>query len=197
MKKKVNETETNTDMTEENNKEQEEIQQAEMSEEQTAEKIEENEPEKESTEQNEWKEKYEELNNTYLRKLAEYENYRKRTTREKAELVKSAGEGILKDILPLVDDFERGIAAAENTDDIAAVKEGVKLIYDKFVKFLEQNGVKEIEAQNQPFDTDYHEAITMIPATEEEQKGKVIDCVQKGYTLNEKVIRYAKVVVAQ
>lgn len=150
-----------------------------------------------TTEKDEWKEKYDELNDSYLRTLAEYENYRKRTIREKAELLESAGENILKNILPLVDDFERGIEAAEKTEDIASVKEGVKLIYDKFVKFLEQNGVKEIETLNQDFNTDYHEAITMIPASTEEQKGKVMDCVQKGYTLKEKVIRYAKVVVAQ
>jgi molecular chaperone GrpE len=129
--------------------------------------------------------------------MAEFDNYRKRTIKEKADLIKSAGENILSNILPLVDDFERGIQASETATDINAVREGMILIYDKFISFLCQNGVKKIETDNQAFDTEFHEAITTIPAPTEEQKGKIVDCIQKGYTLNDKVIRFAKVVVGE
>ncbi|MDR1679863.1 MAG: nucleotide exchange factor GrpE [Prevotellaceae bacterium] len=142
-------------------------------------------------------EKLNALNDTHLRTLAEFDNYRKRTMREKAELLKSASEGVLSGILPLVDDFERGLQAAETATDITAVREGMQLIYDKFIAFLAKNSVKAIDTDNQPFDTEFHEAITTIPAPTEEQKGKIIDCVQKGYTLNDKVIRFAKVVVGE
>ncbi|MBO6005862.1 MAG: nucleotide exchange factor GrpE [Paludibacteraceae bacterium] len=138
-----------------------------------------------------------EIQDAHLRLRAEFENYKKRTIKEKAEIIKSASEGVFMNIIPLVDDFERGIQAAEKASDVESIKEGLMLIYDKFVKFLEQNNVKEIDTKDQTFDTDFHEAITAIPAQSEEQKGKIIDCVQKGYTLNDKVIRYAKVVVAQ
>ncbi len=142
-------------------------------------------------------EKLSQLNDSHLRLMAEFDNYRKRTIREKSELIKSAGENILFNILPLIDDFERGIEASKTASDVAAVREGMLLIYDKFISFLCQNGVKKIETDNQVFNTEFHEAITTIPAPTEEQKGKIIDCIQKGYTLNDKVIRFAKVVVGE
>jgi len=141
--------------------------------------------------------KFEALNDSHLRLMAEFDNYRKRTMREKADLLKSAGERLLVNMLPLVDDFERGLKAIDEANDLAAVREGVELIYGKFTAFLSQHGVKAIEAQEQNFDTEFHEAITTIPAPTEDLKGKVIDCVQKGYTLNDKVIRYSKVVVGE
>jgi molecular chaperone GrpE len=142
-------------------------------------------------------EKYAQLNDSYLRLMAEYDNYRKRTLRERVDLIKSAGEKILIDILPLVDDFERGIKASENATDTAAVREGMMLIYNKFIDFLAKNEIKEIKTENQPFDVDFHEAITTVPAPAEDRKGKIIDCVQKGYTLGEKIIRFPKVVVGE
>lgn len=141
--------------------------------------------------------KYEELNDSHLRLMAEFDNYRKRTMREKADLLKSAGESLLVNMLPLLDDFERGLKVLDEATDLVAVREGVELIYGKFTAFLAQQGVKAIDANEQDFDTEFHEAITTIPAPEENLKGKVIDCVQKGYTLNDKVIRYSKVVVGE
>lgn len=141
--------------------------------------------------------KYNDLNDSHLRLVAEFDNYRKRTIREKGDLLKTAGESILVNILPLIDDFERGIKAMENTEDVKPVKEGIDLIYNKFLAFLNQNGVKTIETENQTFDMDLHEAITTIPAPSEDLKGKIVDCVSKGYTLNEKVIRFPKVVVGE
>jgi molecular chaperone GrpE len=141
--------------------------------------------------------KFENLSDAHLRLMAEFDNYRKRTMREKADLLKSAGESILLNMLPLVDDFERGLKVMDEASDIDAVKEGVLLIYDKFTAFLSQQGVKAIDANEQIFDTEFHEAVTTIPAPVEELKGKVIDCIQKGYTLNDKVIRYSKVVVGE
>ncbi len=145
----------------------------------------------------ELEQKYNELNDTHVRLIAEFDNYRKRTIREKAELLKSAGESILVNILPLVDDFERALQAINNTENIDIAKEGVELIYNKFLTFLNQHGVKVMETENQPFDMDKHEAITTIPAPTEELKGKIVDCVSKGYTLNDKVIRFPKVVVGE
>ncbi|MBN1463201.1 MAG: nucleotide exchange factor GrpE [Paludibacteraceae bacterium] len=141
--------------------------------------------------------KYEELNDTHLRLLAEFDNYRKRTMREKADLLKSAGEGLLTNMLPLIDDFERALQVMTDATDMVAVREGVELIYAKFIDFLGKNGVKAIDTNQKEFDTEFHEAITTIPSPEENLKGKVIDCVQKGYTLNDKVIRYSKVVVGE
>ena len=143
------------------------------------------------------KEQIAEIQDAHLRLRAEFDNYKKRTIKEKAELIKSASEGVFMNIIPLIDDVERGIQAAEKAPDVDSIKEGMMLIYDKFVKFLEQNNVKEIDTKDKAFDTDFHEAITAVPAQSDDQKGKIIDCVQKGYTLNDKVIRYAKVVVAQ
>jgi molecular chaperone GrpE len=135
------------------------------------------------------------LNDKHLRLSAEFDNYRKRTLKEKMELTKTAGEGILKAILPVVDDFERAMAHIDDAKDLQAVKDGVTLIYNKFNEFLNNQGLKAIEAKDAPFDTDLHEAITKIPVPSEQMKGKVIDCVEKGYTLNDKVIRFSKVVV--
>ena len=138
-----------------------------------------------------------ELNDKNLRLMAEFDNYRKRTLKERMDLLKTAGESVLVEMLPLVDDFERAMKAMETSEDVQAVKDGVDLIYSKFVAFLLQNGVKPIPDQNEVFNTEFHEAITTFPAPSEEQKGKIIDCVSKGYTLNEKVIRFSKVVVGE
>lgn len=138
-----------------------------------------------------------ELNDKNLRLMAEFDNYRKRTLKERSDLIKTAGESLLSNMLPLVDDFERGLKAMETSEDVVAVKEGVVLIYNKFVAFLMQNGVKAISTENEKFDTDLHEAITTIPAPNEDLKGKIVDCVSKGYTLNDKVIRFSKVVVGE
>lgn len=137
------------------------------------------------------------LKDKYLRLSAEFDNYRKRTMKEKAELILNGGEKCISSILPIVDDFERALKNMETAEDVAAVKEGVELIYNKFMTILGQNGVKPIETKEQPLNTDYHEAIAVIPAPAEELKGKVLDCVQTGYTLNDKVIRHAKVVVGE
>lgn len=137
------------------------------------------------------------LNDKNLRLMAEFDNFRKRTAKERLDLIKTAGESLLVNMLPLIDDFERAQKAMETSEDLVAVKEGVDLIYNKFVSFLMQNGVKPIPTENVAFDTDLHEAITTFPAPTEELKGKIIDCVSKGYTLNEKVIRFSKVVVGE
>ena len=139
----------------------------------------------------------EEQKDKYLRLSAEFDNYRKRTMKEKAELILNGGEKSISSILPVIDDFERAIKTMETATDVSAVKEGVELIYNKFMAVLGQNGVKVIETKDQPLDTDYHEAIAVIPAPSEEQKGKILDCVQTGYTLNDKVLRHAKVVVGE
>ena len=142
-------------------------------------------------------EKAVELNDRYLRLSAEFDNYRKRTLKEKTELILNGGEKVLTSILPVVDDMERAMQNMEKATDVKAVLEGVELIYTKFLQTLEQNGVKPIPTEDQPLDTDYHEAIALIDAPTEEQKGKILDCVQKGYTLNDKVIRHAKVVIGK
>ena len=139
----------------------------------------------------------EEQRDKYLRLAAEYDNFRKRTLKEKSELILNGGEKTLNSILPVVDDFERALSNMEKATDVQAVKEGIDLIYNKFISVLAQNGVKKIETENQPLDTDYHEAIAVVPAPTEEQKGKILDCVQPGYTLNEKVLRHSKVVVGE
>ena len=136
-------------------------------------------------------------NDKYLRLSAEFDNYRKRTLREKAELLMNGGEKAIKAILPIIDDLERAIKNMETTEETKAMLEGVELIYNKFLKTLEQEGLKVIETQEKDFDTDFHEAIAMIPAPSEALKGKILDCVQTGYMLHDKVIRHAKVVVAQ
>ena len=142
-------------------------------------------------------EQIEEQKDKYLRLSAEFDNYRKRTMKEKAELILNGGEKSISSILPIVDDFERALKNMETATDVAAVKEGVELIYNKFMSVLGQNGVKVIETKEQPLDTDYHEAIAVIPAPNEALKGKILDCVQTGSILNDKVIRHAKVVVGE
>jgi len=142
-------------------------------------------------------EKLADMEDKYLRLVAEYDNYRKRTLREKMELTKSAGADILLNLLPVKDDFERALAHLDKSSDMDAVKEGIDLIFVKFSEFIKQRGVKEIEAMEQPFDTDVHEAVTKIPAPTDELKGKVVDVIEKGYMLQDKVIRFAKVVVGE
>jgi molecular chaperone GrpE len=141
--------------------------------------------------------KLDELHDKYLRQAAEYDNYRKRTAREKANLIQTASESLLKDILPLVDDFERGLELASTAEDMVAVRIGMELIYNKMKDFLTNNGVKEIDAMYEPFSTDWHEAVTNIPAPSDDMKGMIVDVIQKGYTLNNKVIRFPKVVVGE
>ncbi len=143
------------------------------------------------------KEKVEQLTKEKLLLMADFDNYRKRTIKEKADLIKSGGEECLKNLLPIIDDFERSLQALNTSTDVEALVEGVNLIYNKFKGYLAQNGVKEIETADAPFDTEYHEAVTTFPVEDPEKKGKVIDCVQKGYTLNDKVIRFSKVVVGE
>jgi molecular chaperone GrpE len=138
-----------------------------------------------------------EMNDKYLRLSAEFDNYRKRTMKERVELTRTAGEQVLAGILPLVDNFERALASMERAADVGALKEGVSLIYSTFTEFLARHGVKEIETRDAVFDTDLHEAVTMIPAPTPAQKGRVIDTVERGYTLHEKVIRFAKVIVGE
>lgn len=135
------------------------------------------------------------MKDKYLRLYSEFENFRKRTQKEKIDLIKTANEDLLLALIPIVDDFERGMKANEETEDVAAVKEGVALIYDKFGKLITSKGVEPINATGEEFDTELHEAITQIPAPTEDMKGKVIDEVEKGYKLGEKVIRYSKVVI--
>ena len=130
-------------------------------------------------------------------KSAEFENFRKRTIKEKAELILNGSEKAVTAILPVIDDMERALAKAEKTDDAATLKEGMELIYKKFLKVLEGMGVKPIDTQDKDFDTTYHNAVAMVPGMGDDKKGKVIDCVETGYTLNDKVIRYAKVAVGQ
>lgn len=133
----------------------------------------------------------------YLFLMADFDNFKKRTLREKSEIIKNGAENVLKGILPILDDFERGIEAIKDDATAVSVKEGMELIYNKFVKYLQQNGVKEIPTEDAVFDVNLHEAIAMVPVDDESKKGKVIDTIAKGYTLNDKVIRHAKVAVGQ
>ena len=137
------------------------------------------------------------IKDKHMRLQAEFDNYRKRTLKEKMELVKSGGESVLSNILPVIDDFERALVAFEEMEDDNPLKQGINLIYTKFQEFLKQNGIKEIEAKEQDFDVDLHEAVTKIPAPAKKLKGKVVDVIQKGYLLNEKVIRFSKVVIGE
>lgn len=137
------------------------------------------------------------LKDKYLRSVAEFDNYRKRTLKEKAELILNGGEKAISAILPVLDDMERAIASGEKTDDPKVLREGMELIYTKFQKALESLGVKKIETTDADFDTDVHEAVAMVPGMGDDKKGKVLDCIQAGYKLNDKVIRHAKVAVGQ
>ena len=137
------------------------------------------------------------LEDKYLRQAAEFDNYRKRTIKEKAEIIKNGGERAIESILPVLDDFERALANMAKDENAAEIMTGIELIYNKFVAIMKQNGLQKIETEGATFDTDFHEAIAIIPAPSEELKGKVLDCVQTGYTLNDKVIRHAKVAVGE
>ena len=159
--------------------------------------IEVKEPEIELSEEEKLRHKMNDINDKYLRLSAEFDNYRKRTAREKMDLIKTAGEDIFTSLLPVIDDFERAIKTMENAEDVNSVKQGVALIYTKFKEFLKSKGVKEVEAFGQEFNTDLHEAVTKIPTPDKKQKGKVVDVIEKGYLLNDKVIRYPKVVVGE
>lgn len=142
-------------------------------------------------------EKIAELNDRFLRLYAEFENYRKRTNTEKVQLISTANASLIKDILPVLDDFDRAIESNESVDDVAIVKDGFNLIYNKFKSTLESKGLKKMEAKGKEFDSEIHEAVANIPAPDKKMVGKVVDDVEKGYYLNDKVIRYAKVVVGQ
>lgn len=191
------------------NKEEKNIEKDEMTEKKSAENIEAQEnanaanPENNENEESEESElekaqkKIKELNDKYLRQIAEFDNYRKRVMKEKADMIKYSGEKVITTLLPILDDMERAIQNMEKTEDVASVKEGVQLIIDKFMKLLKQEGLSRIETEGKDFDTDFHEAIAMVPGQPEEMKGKIIDCVTPGYMLNDKVIRHAKVAVAQ
>lgn len=166
----------------------------ETAEEQQAELSEEEKLQKELDEANL---KISDLNDKYLRQIAEFDNYRKRTIKEKAELIKNGGERTIESILPVLDDFERALANMTKDESAKEILTGIELIYNKFLSALKQNGLQKIETEGKEFDTDYHEAIAMVPAPSEELKGKVLDCVQTGYILNDKVIRHAKVAVGE
>jgi molecular chaperone GrpE len=142
-------------------------------------------------------EKLAEMQDRYLRLSAEFDNYRKRTLREKMELTKHAGENILQSIIPVMDDFERALKLMETANDCAAMKSGIDLIYNKFSDFLKQNGIKEIESLNKDFDVDHHEAVTKVSVEDESMKGKVVDVIVKGYWIHDKVLRFSKVVVGE
>lgn len=142
-------------------------------------------------------EKYAELNDKYIRIHAEFDNFRRRTNKEKLDIISTANAGVLKDLLPVIDDFERAIVNNDKIDDIESVKEGFHLIFNKFRSVLEAKGLKEMKSVGETFDSELHEAIANIPAPKKKDKGKVIEAVEKGYYLNDKVIRYAKVVVGQ
>lgn len=193
--------EAKTENTSENNQETEKVAEKESDKKKKATKKKKNtkadELEKKDKEIEELRYKMSEINDKYMRLTAEFDNYRKRTLKEKTELIKTAGGEVLADMLPVIDDFERGLQSMDTAEDVTAVKEGVQLIYTKFKEFMKGKGIVEIEAVNQDFDTDYHEALTKIPAPEEKLKGKVVDVIQKGYKIGEKVIRFAKVVIGE
>lgn len=143
------------------------------------------------------KQEFEAVNDKYLRLSAEFDNYRKRTLKEKTEMLQTAGSSLLESLLPIIDDFERALKTIDESKNLEALKEGINLIYNKFLEFIKSKGVLEIEALNSEFDTDFHEAITKIPAPKDELKGKVVDVIQKGYKMNDKVIRFSKVVIGE
>ncbi|MGE0088838.1 MAG: nucleotide exchange factor GrpE [Bacteroidales bacterium] len=189
--KKADQHEETTQQEKGNTQETDIQQEAVKTEEKAEEKKEDKKPEKTD------KEKLDEMNDKYLRLAAEYDNYRKRTLKEKMELTKTAGADILVNILPVMDDFERALSHLDQAKDMVAVKDGITLIYNKFTEFLKQRGIKEIESKEKDFDTDIHEAVTKIPAPTEELKGKVVDVIEKGYYMYDKVIRFSKVVVGE
>jgi molecular chaperone GrpE len=145
----------------------------------------------------ELQQKYDELNDKYLRLYSEFDNYRKRTAKEKLEMARNAGSQIFKELLPVMDDFDRAVAANETDPDIESIREGFKLIHHKLERILERHGVKAMKVMEEPFDTNWHEAITNIPAPTAELKGRVLDVAEKGYTYHDSILRYAKVIVGQ
>lgn len=151
----------------------------------------------EKPDQQDFKAQYEDMKDKYLRLSAEFDNYRKRTLREKADILKYSAEDTLKDLLPVIDDLDRALKATETATDVVAVRDGLVLIINKFVEFIKSKGIKEIEAMGEEFNTDLHEAITKIPATDEKMKGRIVDVILKGYTINDKVMRFSKVVVGE
>jgi molecular chaperone GrpE len=159
--------------------------------------VEESEEEKLNRENEELRAQVEKEKKEYLFLMAEFDNFRKRTMREKSELIKNGGETAFKGLLPIVDDFERAMKASENSEGADALREGMELIYKKLKKYMEQNGVKEMDPEDHEFDADRHEAISAVPVPDETQKGKILDTVEKGYMINDKVLRHAKVVVGQ
>ena len=190
-------------LNEENNFE-EKIEEAVVNNEEVANEQANEQPDEECTEEeklqnqlNEANEKIATLEDKYLRQVAEFDNYRERTLKEKAELIKNGGEKTIESILPVLDDFERALANMAKDDNAQEILTGVELIYNKFMGILKQNGLQKIERQGEDFNTDYHEAIAMVPTPDESLKGKVLDCVQTGYMLNDKVIRHAKVAVGE
>jgi molecular chaperone GrpE len=193
-------TEKDINIEEEENLEEMNTENAENTESAEAEKTEEAAPEEETEEQDPLEKAQAELaemKNQLLYKAAEFENYRKRTLKERAELILNGGEKVITAILPVLDDMERAIANGSKTEDPQVLREGMELIYQKFVKTLESQGVSKIETKDADFDTDLHEAVAMVPGMGDDKKGKVIDCLQEGYKLNDKVIRHAKVAVGQ
>ena len=150
----------------------------------------------EKSEEN-WEEKFKDINDKYIRLYSEFDNFRKRSAKERLDLISSASGDLIKELLPILDDFERAIDANKNADDIEAVKEGIILVHNKISKTLSNKGLKEIEAKGNNFDAELHEAIAKFPAADESQKGKVIDVVEKGYYLNDKILRFSKVVVGE
>ncbi len=175
----------------ESKSEQDDVQASESTEQDTSSEKDEKDP------MTELQEKYDNLNDKYLRLYSEFENFRRRTAKEKLEVMKTAGGNIVKDLLPVLDDFERAIAANENNEDVTNIKEGLELIHHKLKHNLEQQGLKPMESQGKEFDTEYHEAVTNIPAPSEDMKGKVVDVAEKGYFFQDSVLRYAKVIVGQ
>lgn len=159
--------------------------------------VENNDQNTNNTETIDWEEKYMQLNDTYLRLNAEFDNYRKRTIKEKSDLLKTASEKVIVDVITIVDDFERAIENLVKIENSESTLEGVQLIYSKFLNVLTKYSVKEIEAIGQVFDVEKHEAITTVPASKDEDKDKIIDCIQKGYAIGDKVIRFPKVIVAK
>lgn len=144
-----------------------------------------------------WEKKYNDLNDSYLRLHADFDNFRRRTIKEKSELIKTAGEKVIVDLLPVLDDFERALENIKSTSENESTTQGIELIYNKFVSFLLKNGVKKMDVIGQPFDMEKHEALTTIPAESEDMKDKIIDCIQPGYEMGDKVIRFPKVIVAK
>jgi molecular chaperone GrpE len=193
-------TEKDINIEEEENLEEMNTENTENTESAEAEKTEEAAPEEEAEELDPLEKAQAELaemKNQLLYKAAEFENYRKRTLKERAELILNGGEKVITAILPVLDDMERAIANGSKTEDPQVLREGMELIYQKFVKTLESQGVSKIETKDADFDTDLHEAVAMVPGMGDDKKGKVIDCLQEGYKLNDKVIRHAKVAVGQ